>query len=73
MLKAKDITEDGYYWRIDDSEKQVVEIDGEHWYGGKCIKYVGWDVFYSTLDDDENADDVFYDGPFAKRELLTDK
>lgn len=73
MLKAKDITEDGYYWRIDDSEKQVIEIDGDHWNGGMCIMYIGWDVFYSTLDDDENADDVFYDGPFAKRELLTDK
>jgi len=73
VLKAKDITEDGYYWRIDDSEKQVVEIDGEHYTSGKCIMYIGCDVFYSSLDDDENADDVFYDGPFAKRELLTDK
>ena len=73
MLKAKDITEDGYYWRIDDIEKQIVEIDGDHDCVGKRIMYVGLDVYYSTMYDSENMEDVFFDGPFAKRELLTDK
>lgn len=72
-MKAKDITEDGYYWRVGGDEKQIVEIEGDHWIGGKRIIYMGWDLFYSSIDDDENADDVFFDGPFAKREQLTNQ
>lgn len=73
MLKAKDITEDGYYWRIDSYEKQIVEIDGEHWDGGKLIRFIGMDIYYSSIEECENEDDVFFDGPFAKREQLTNQ
>ena len=72
-MKAKDITEDGYYWRVDSEEKQIVEIDGDHWDGGKLIRFMGWDVYPSSIEDGENEEDVFFYGPFAKREQLTNQ